>query len=372
MSIANLEEPNNFGLYASSLDTTTSSLKLGFVTAPRIDIGNPLTPVFINGVAYNPGITPVPVTPQTLAFFSGSMSSSISDTSITVDGTNNSLLFQPLGAIAIDTIDSVGGTDQLLLGTETNNTVVLSQPGQNTQIAGNAEVDGVLSVNTIQSSNEELFINSTGAGNSVSIDSPQDVIIGPNNAMSIDIGRPGIPVNIFPGATLMVSNIDSSNPPVTLFPSVATVTCGASGSNFIFNGGISFTSSGASQINYYATNLQSTVMGSGPIPTQTIGVYSVQRLNNMVTLNIRWNIAPQTVTTPGTILTLTPSLLAPYIPTNTQFFSCLVRTIITSFELGKITIDNTGGITVVPASTTTWSAGLCDFGSISVIYDVTI
>ena len=369
MSIANLIQQPRGVIYANGIDTF-GNLELGTVTAQQIDIGSGTTPVFINGSPYP--TPPTPQTPQTLAFFSGSTSSSIMSSNITVNGTNNSLLFQPLGTIAIDTIDSVGGTDQLLIGTETNNTVVLSQPGQNTQITGNAEIDGVLSVNTIQSSNEELFINSTGAGNSVSIDSPQDVIIGQNNAMSIDIGRPGIPVNIYPGATLMVSNIDSTNPPVTLFPSVATVTCGASGSNFIFNGGISFASSGSSQISYYATNVQSTVMGSGPIPTQTIGVYSVQILNNMVTLNIRWTIAPQTVTTPGTILTLTPSLLAPYIPANTQFFSCLVRIAFGSFVLGQITVSNTGAITVVPASTTTWSAGLCDFGSITISYDITI
>ena len=104
MNISTLLNRNNLNLYCKSLYNASSSLLLGYNVTPRIDIGQTGTAVYINEQLYIPGGGSEPVTPQTLADITGSTSESIDSTSIVVNGSENSLLFPPGGAIECNTI----------------------------------------------------------------------------------------------------------------------------------------------------------------------------------------------------------------------------------------------------------------------------
>jgi hypothetical protein len=356
MSIANLTKPNILDLYAHRLDTTTSSLELGTVDAPRIDIGHDNIPIFINGVPYNSGNTPV--VPNTLAFFTGATSSTIDDTDITVFGVQNSLHFTPPGIIESNNYFSSNGT--INIGNVLNDTDIFMD-ASNSIVIGH---EG-LAVQIVES-----IITNSVACNSVDRNgTPDPLNIGGTFASAVNLGRVGQNVNVL--GNLIADGIDSSNP-VGLFINSPFVTAGSAGGDFMFNGGISFLASGPPEIDYFNEDAQFLVDGIGPFVTQNIGTYAVQRLKNMVTLNIRWSVAGIPVTA-NSDLTLSPVLPVAFRPANNQGFACSVRIAGTNFTLGQCTIDTAGVITIVPSASTTWTIGMtCDFASICASYNILI
>lgn len=357
MSIANLIQQPRGVLYANGLDSN-GALEIGTVTATQIDIGHDNIPIFINGVPFVPG--GLPVTPNTLAFFSGATTASVDDTSITVFGVNNSLHFEPAGSIENNNYFSSDGT--INIGNVTNdtdifmdasNSIVIGHEGLTVQI-----VDGI-ATNYVRTSNVDR--NGT----------PDPINIGDTFASAVNLGRTGQNVNVVTGATLMTDAIDSPNP-VSLFINSPFVTMGAVGGDVMFNAGISFLASGPTAIDYFNEDAEFLVDGIGPFVTQNIGSYAVQRLKNMVTLNIRWSVAPIAVTA-NSDLTLSPVLPVDFRPANNQGFACSVRIAGTTFTLGQCTISTAGVITIVPSASTTWTIGMtADFASICASYNILI
>lgn len=377
MSIENLigsNIPINLNkILTQSIDTPLlgQTLSIGKVNAGEIDIGGGATTILINGVPYNSGSTPV--IPQRIAYFTGSTSSTVDDSGITLDGVNNSLLFQPAGSIQVDSIDSVGGTDQLSVGTATNNTLLLSNPSQNTILLGNAQVNGVFSSNTMQSLTGPLTLG-LGPTTDITMDASNSIFIGheggvvqiidgvvTNFVRASDIDRNGTPDPLNIGDTFASEvNIGRNGQSVNI----------VAGSQFT-TPSISFLASPLSQINYFSTNIRTPVFGFGPFFIQIVGIYSVQRLNEMVTLNIRWSASPVTVTA-NSALSLTP-VISQFIPSNNQSFVCSVSIDGINYSQGQITIDTSGGITIFPVVGGVWTIGQkCSFASISCSYDVSI
>lgn len=356
MSIANLlQQPRNV-VYANGIDTY-SNLELGTVTAQQIDIGSGTTPININGVPYGGGTT---VIPQRIAYFTGTTSSTVDDSGITLDGTNNSLLFQPSGSIQCNNYFSSDGTLNIgnpLVDTDifmdASNSIVIGHEGGVVQIGGGV-VTGFVRTNNVDR-------NGT----------PDPINIGNTFASEVNLGRSGQNVNIASGATLMAQSIDFAGP-IGLYPNSPFITFGGLGGDIMINGQLSFVASGPPAISYFSENKQFVVTGSGPFAAQTIGSYSAQRLNTMVTFSIKWTVAPVAVTA-NSALTLTPSLTAAFLPASNQSSACSVQIAGTNYSLGQVTVDTLGVITIVPSLAGTWTIGMmCSFGTICMSYDISI
>lgn len=363
-------------IVTQSIDALTGSLLLGYNTAPRIDVGATGTSVYINGSLYTSVSTPV--TANTIGYFSGTTSGSITSTNITTDVAQNALVFPPsTGFINCDFLDSANsGANQLSLGSETNNTVSISQPGQLTLIQGDGQVNGTFTSNSLQSSNAQLNINATGAGNSAILDAFQDVVIGPTNTQSIDIGHPGIPVNIYPGATLMVSNIDSTNPPIVVYPTPSLVTFGATGGNLALNSSLTLPNSDASLSSYYS-DINLAVVGSGCITAQTVGKWHLLRVGDMVTISFIWTAGFLSVA--GTSPLFLSNLPTPYIPVSNYILPMLSSVDGMSYAMGDAICQISGGsgaISISPIGTAL-SGGFqfgqfCALASMALSFSVTL
>jgi hypothetical protein len=362
MSIANiLEQPRNV-LYANGLDIRNHTLEIGTVTAPRIDIGGPLTPVFINGTPFNP-IPPTPVIPGKLAYFTSNTSTSIDDCDISVTGVGNTdLTFNPLGSTFVNFVDSVDlvndilnigrNTENIEIGTGLSTSILIGHEGIPVQIA-----EGTIT-NYVRTSD----IDRNGTNDPVNI--------GATYASVVNIGRSGHNVNIADGATLMANSIDTSHP-AGLFLNTNFITMGQVGGTVQLNSNLSFAASGPAGIDYYTADRQFGVQGSGPFAIQAIGNYSVQRLSSIVTLNIIWSGAAVAVTAPSA-LSITPVLMAAFRPATAQTFSCIVRTDGISYTLGFVTIGTSGSITIAPVAGMWVLLQTVDFGSICCSYDILI
>jgi hypothetical protein len=356
MSIENLfQQPRNV-IYGNGMDSY-GNLELGTVTATQIDIGSGTTPININGVPYGGGTT---VIPQRIAYFTGTTSSTVDDSQITLDGTNNSLLFQQSGSVKCDNYFSSDGMINIgnpLVDTDifmdASNSIVIGHEGGVVQIG-----EGVVT-NYVRTSNVDR--NGT----------PDPLNIGNTFASEVNLGRSGQNVNIASGATLMAQSIDFAGP-IGLYPNSPFITFGGLGGDIMINGQLSFVASGPPSINYFSENKQFVVTGSGPFASQSIGTYSAQRLNTMVTFTIRWSVAPVAVIA-NSVLTLTPSLTADFLPMSIQSSSCSVQIAGANYSLGQVTVDTLGVITIVPSLAGTWTIGMmCSFGTICISYDISI
>lgn len=362
MSIANiLEQPRNV-LYANGLDIRNNPLEIGTVTAPRIDIGGPLTPVFINGTPFNP-IPPTPVIPGKLAYFTGTTSSSIDDCDISVAGVGNTdLTFNPIGNIFVNNVDSVDlvldtlnigkNTENIEIGTGLSISIIIGHEGIPVQVG-----EGVIT-NYLRTSD----IDRNGTNDPVNI--------GATYASVVNIGRSGHTVKIADGATLIANAIDTMDP-AGLFLNTNFITMGETGGTVQLNSNLSFAASGPAGIDYYTADRQFNVQGSGPFAIQVVGNYAVQRLASLVTLNIKWSGAAVAVTAPSS-LTITPVLGVPFRPISPQTFSCNVRTDGISYTLGFVTIGTDGSITIAPVAGMWVLLQTVDFGSICCSYDILI
>lgn len=362
MSIANiLEQPRNV-LYANGLDIRNHDLDIGTVTAPRINIGGPTTPVFINGAPFNP-IPPTPVIPGKLAYFPGNTSTTVDDCDISVTGVGNTdLTFNTLGSIFVNNVDSVNlVTDILNIGRNTENIEVGT--GLSTSILiGHEGIPVQIAEGTITNYVRTSDIDRNGTNDPVNI--------GATYASMVNLGRTGHNVNIVTGATLMTDGIDSPNV-VGLFVNSPFVSMGSVSGIVQLNAGLSFMTSGPSAIDYYSFAREFSAQGSGPFAIQAIGLYSVTRLSTFVTLNVLWSGAAVAVTAPST-LSVTPVLPAAFRPGNPQTFSCIVRTDGITYTLGFITIGTDGSMTIAPVAGMWVLLQTVDFGAISCSYDILI
>lgn len=371
MSISNLTKPNSFDLYSKSLITDEiqtdsidakplGQLEIGTINAIKIDIGGPLTPVFINGQPYIPGIDE-PVIPQSVAYFTGNESSTLNDCSIFVSGINNNgLSFDSTGEITCNnyygstTVVNIGGPldQEIYMGTElSTNTLMIGHEGLTVSIS-----DGI-ATNYVRTGD----IDRNGTLDPINI--------GGIHASEVNLGRSTRNVNIVNGATLITNAIDSSNP-ASLFINSPFVSMGGTGGTVQFNGGINFSNSGPSQLDYYDYDQQFVVTGSGPFAATTIGTYALQRIGNFVYFTITWNVSPIIVTSSST-LSIEPVIPTQFCPTTeSKTFGCAVRTNGISYIFGNITIHTSGKMEISP-STGAWPlASQCDFGSISCNWNV--
>jgi hypothetical protein len=202
------------------------------------------------------------------------------------------------------------------------------------------------------------------------INTNDTLTIGTVKAGPIVISRPGQSVTITDGSQLEVQVLDHATS-ANLYPSTPFITMGASGGVMQFNGGIGFAQSGPPMMNFFSDFRSFLVGGTGPFASQTIGWYSLQRINTIVTAVIKWTVGtiPVTVNNPLTILPQVPS---EFIPLSVQAYSCQVRTVPVP-ELGTVSILTNGTIVVFPTATSQWLIGqFCDFDTICFSYEIGI
>lgn len=365
MSIANLMEPNRYDLYSHSLDTTTDSLLLGYVTAPRIDLGATGTAVFISGQPYAPNpFPPTPTVPQRVAYFSGNTITTLDDCNITVSGANNEdLTFQADANIYCDNIDAVDN-DVLSLGLSTAEIYIGVNPPTNILQIGHEGL--TVSVSEGVATN---YVRTVSLDRNMTND---PIFIGDTYATTINMSRSGHEVNIVTGALLRTDQIDSVNP-VSLFVNSPFITFG--GSAVQMNGSLSFMASGPSGLNYFTESSQSPVQGSGPFVAQDCCAYTLQRLNSIVNIDIRWTVG-SILATANAQLTIGSPIPAAYRPTNFDvFLPCYARsngiTYINSFVRVTMAGDIIVSPTMVPAATFLIGDQI-DFNSISIAYSVSL
>jgi len=347
-------------------------------------------------------VLPGPGAAMKMAYYNGV--GDLTDANITVSGVANDLTFDNNTTIFVDNIQSTdgdlnfgGGVTNLITMASSNaitidatNSITLGHVGFTVSIVDRLDVMNI-DTSTIDSSGTliigptapNVLIGSPGIpvviDDSVQVDNiDADVINSTTGTLTIgsttptlNIGMPLGNVNIVDNSVLVVGAIDHGVN-AFLYNTCPFVSMGGFGGTIQLNGSINFAVSGSATLNYYTDAKEFAMMASGPFAPQVVGWYSIQRLNTMATLVLKWNVAA-VLATANSPMALTPALAIPFFPASVQAFACQVRRTGVLSELGTVSISNTGDIGVIPTATGTFSIGdFCDFNTISFTYELTI
>jgi len=223
----------------------------------------------------------------------------------------------------------------------------------------------ILSVNSIQSVSGPLDLTATGT---ITEDTTGQINIGTTTATGVTLGRNGTNVNVPAGGTLVTNSIDSLLPS-SLFANSPFVTFGNGAGGVQLNCPLSWAASGPAGIDSYYIERNFAVTASGPIPAGSAS-WGFNRIGSMVTGVIKW-LSPDIPVIANAILTFSPNLPAPFIPNSVHVFACEVRTNGATMELGNVSINTVGTISVGPSATTVWTIGqLLRMNSICFSYDI--
>jgi hypothetical protein len=343
-------------------------------------------------------VFPGPSVAGKLAFYDGA--GDLTDANISVTGAANDLTFDHNTTLFVDNIQSTDG--DLNLGGGVTNLITFASSDAITMDATNSITLGhagftvtivdkldVLNIDTsVIDSSGSLIIGPTApnivigvAGSDVTIvdgapfevqniNNPVALTIG-DTTPNVNIGKTGGNININDNSIMFASVIDHATN-AFLYNTCPFINFGGSGGSVQFNGGINFALSGSSALTYYNEWKEFAMQASGPFVAQPAGWYSIQRINTIATLVIKW-LGPSVLATATSPMLLTPPLPLAFYPMSVEAFACQVRKTGALFELGTVAISTTGDLTVVPSATNTFTIGdNCDFNTICVSYELTI
>jgi len=293
------------------------------------------------------------------------ISGQLNDAQISITGVENDLTFDTNTTIFVDNLESTASGVLNIGDVATTNEINIFSLD-----AANIDADAVLIgheggvVNIVETTRTPHVVT-------LDVESETSLDLGISTLGAFTLGRVGSTVNITSGSSLTVDSISpGALASANLFINTPFITMGQGGGVLQLGGGLGFALSGPPSINYYSQDSIFAATVSGPFAPAVTALYSLQRINNVCTLILKWTLG-SIVATINAPMSVTPVLTAAFIPVTVQAFACQVRGPTAFYELGTIAINTIGQITIYPSAAGQFVIGNnCNFDTICIQYSM--